>query len=264
MSSVSCRPRLSAVHLFRVTVSGLVLSTLSSSSWNQIPLCAQEAAGQEREKMIMLPEVSHDGAVSVESAIQNRRSMRHFTAEPVSVQELAQLLWAGQGMSEVLEEPPPGFRNWEWKGGYRTAPSAGALYPLELYLVVGTADGIDPGVYRYAPLEHGLVKTEDGDLREALWDAALRQAAIREAPVTILIAGVIERTAVKYGERAEQYVHIEVGAAAENMFLQAGALGLGALFIGAFDDEAVPRAFGFPGDLDVFGLMPVGHVPPVR
>jgi SagB-type dehydrogenase family enzyme len=212
--------------------------------------------------MIMLPGIAQDGTVSVESSIQNRRSVRHFTDEPVSVQELAQLLWAGQGMSEVLEEPPPGFGNWEWKGGFRTAPSAGALYPLELYLVVGTAEDIDPGVYRYAPLEHGLVKTEDGDLREALWDAALRQGAIREAPVTILIAGVVERTAVKYGGRAEQYVLIEVGAAAENIFLQAGAIGLGTVFIGAFDDEAVPQAFGFPGELQVFGIMPVGHVPP--
>lgn len=144
-------------------------------------------------------------------------------------------------------------------GGLRTAPSAGALYPLELYVVAGDVADLDAGLYRYVALEHSLERVGDGDQREALGAASYRQRAIYQAPAVVLIAAVYERTAIKYGERAERYVHIEVGAAAENAWLQAEALGLGGLFIGAFDDGAVKEALGLPEDHEPLGIMPVGR-----
>jgi SagB-type dehydrogenase family enzyme len=150
----------------------------------------------------------------------------------------------------------------------RTAPSAGALYPLELYAVVGDVDGLEPGVYRYLPAEHAVARvaspeptaaTVPDDRREALSDAALRQLAIRNAPAVLVLAGVVERAATKYGDRAERYVHIEVGAAAQNIYLECESLELGTVFIGAFDDDAVAAVLGLSGDEGVLGLMPIGH-----
>ena len=154
--------------------------------------------------------------------------------------DLAQLLWAAQGVTEKIEAPPAAWTGGQWMGGLRTAPSAGALYPLELYVVAGTVADLEAGLYRYVPLEHALEPADAGDMRSALGDVSLRQRPIYEAPAVLVIAAVYERTAVKYGERAERYVHMEVGAAAENVFLQAEALELGALLIGAFSDHALP------------------------
>lgn len=207
---------------------------------------------------IRLPDPTLDGPVSVESAIQARRSVRDFAEEPLALAALSQLLWAGQGVTEPMEDAPPGFR-WPWAGGLRAAPSAGALYPLEVYAVVGGVEGLDPGLYRYLPSRHALEPLAEGDPREDVWGAALRQSAIRSAPVTLVIAGVVARTAAKYGDRAERYVHMEVGAASENVWLQAQALGLGAVFIGAFRDEEVRRILDLPEDHHVYGIMPLGR-----
>jgi len=209
-------------------------------------------------ELIPLPEVCHDGEMSVEQAVTERRSVRDFADEPLSLSDLSQLLWAAQGLTEKIETPPAVWTGGEWMGGLRTAPSAGALYPLELYVVAGEVSGLEPGLYRYVPVEHALERTGDGDLRGALGDASLRQRAIYEAPAVLLITAVYERTSVKYGERAERYVHIEVGAAAENALLQVEALGLGALFIGAFNDAEVKEALSLPDDHEPLGIVPVG------
>jgi len=207
--------------------------------------------------MIQLPAVRHDGPVSVEKAIQGRRSIRSFPGDPISLEALAQVLWAGQGVTVPMDEAPEGF-GWKWMGGYRTAPSAGALYPLELYVVVGAAEGLEAGLYRYVPTAHALELIQEGDLRNEVWDVALRQTAIQEAPVTLVFAAVVARTEAKYGERAERYVNMEVGAAAENVYLQCGALDLGTVFMGAFRDDAVKELLGLPQDQRVFGVMPLG------
>ena len=217
--------------------------------------CAQQTGGSG--EMIQLPPARTDGLVSVEKAIQGRRSLRNIPGDQLPLEALAQVLWAGQGVSVPMEEAPVGFR-WEWMGGYRTAPSAGALYPLELYVVVGAVEGLEPGLYRYLPVPHALEVVREGDSREGLWEAALRQNAIREAPVTLVFAAVIARTEAKYGERAERYVHIEVGAAAENVYLQCEALHLGTVFMGAFGDDAVHGELGLARNQRVFGIMPLG------
>jgi SagB-type dehydrogenase family enzyme len=131
-------------------------------------------------------------------------------------------------------------------------------------VVVGNAEGVSPGVYRYVPSEHALVHTADGDFRKALWNLALKQEAVRAAPITVVIAAVTQRVAVKYGDRAQKYVEMEVGAAAQNIALQAESLGLGAVLMGAFQDDAVRRLLSLPDDHHVPAIMPVGHPLPRR
>ncbi len=241
-------PLTDRLHRGRSGLCALFAAVFSSSAPVAVPApgTAQEAVGAD--EAIPLPEVRHGGEVSVEKALTDRRSVRHYTADPLTIEELSQLLWSGQGVTETM-------------GGLRTAPSAGALYPLELYAVVGEVSGLDPGLYRYAPVEHAVRRVSTDDLRAAVGDAASRERAIYAAPVTLVIAGVVERTAVKYGERARRYVHIEVGAAAQNISLQAESLALGTFLIGAFDDRLVKEALALPDDQEVFGIMPVGQRP---
>ncbi len=220
------------------------------------PLSGQE--GMTMDSVIPLPAPVRDGAVSLERTLAQRRSVRSFAPDPLTLPELSQLLWAAQGITRPMESPPAGF-TWQWMGGLRTTPSAGALYPLEIYVVAGAVQELETGTYRYLPREHGLLRVAPGDLREPLWDAALRQTAIRTAPVTLVLAAVVERTAAKYGDRAERYVHMEVGAASENVYLQCESLGLGTVFMGAFRDEAVATTLALPDGHRPLGIMPVGH-----
>jgi len=180
------------------------------------------------------------GEVSLEETLEKRRSKRSFTPNELSWAQMAQILWAGQGVV--------GRRH-----SSRTAPSAGALYPLELYLVT------KEGVYHYKPELHELEPTLPGDRRSQLSRAALDEEAIEEAPANIVIAAVYQRTEWQYRERAARYVHIEVGHAAQNIHLQAVALGLGSFPIGAFYDEQVQRVLSLPKEQQPLYIIPVGH-----
>ncbi len=178
-------------------------------------------------KRIGLPAPKIDGATSLEKALRERRSIRDFKRKPLSITELSQLLWAAQGITAP--------------GGRRTAPSAGALYPLELYLVANNVEGLSEGVYKYRPDGHELIRTVGGNKSIELSGAALGQTSVRDAAAVLLLAAVYERTTAKYGERGVRYVHIEVGHVGQNVCLQAVALRLGAVVIGAFDDSQVKR-----------------------
>jgi len=186
-----------------------------------------------------------DSQTSVEEALSKRRSVREYRDAPLTLNEVAQLLWSAQGITSPE--------------GMRTAPSAGALYPLEVYLLAGNVDGLAAGVYHYHPHEHALSKVMEGDRRAALSEAALGQEAIQDGAVVIVIAGVFERTTRKYGERGIQYVHMEVGSVAQNIYLQAESLGLGTVFIGAFYDDQVKSVVGLSHDEQPLCLMPVGR-----
>ena len=212
---------------------------------------------------VPLPAPAREGRLSVESSIARRRSVSSFTDSSLSLPELGQMLWACQGVTEPVTEPPNRF-SWQRKGGLRSVPSAGALYPLEIYVVVRTVDGLETGVYHYNPVGHSLAPHIVGDLCKLLWNASLRQTFILEAAATFVIAGVIERTAAKYGNRAEYFIHMEVGAAGENVYLQAESLDLGTVIMGAFDERAVARILGLPDEHKVFALMPVGRAGPDR
>jgi SagB-type dehydrogenase family enzyme len=166
--------------------------------------------------------------------------VREFKDEPLTLAELGQLLWAAQGVTNQY--------------GFRTAPSAGALYPLEVYAVTRE------GAYHYEPQGHRLTVHLEGDLRQALYEAALRQDPVLDAPVVFVIAAVYGRTAAKYGaERSPRYVHLEAGHAAQNVLLQAVALNLGAVPIGAFYDERVQEVLKLPSDQQPLYLIPVGR-----
>lgn len=197
---------------------------------------------RERGEMIDLPKPDHRGATSIEETIARRRSVRTYSTRALTLKEVSQLLWAAQGIT--------GAR------GKRAVPSAGALYPLEVYVAVGKVDGLPAGLYHYRPGEHKLRLVRKGDVRVALARAAWRQACVREAPAVLLVAAVYSRTARKYGGRAKRYVHMEVGCVCQNVYLQCEALKLGTVAVGAFSDRAVERILGEAAKPLL--LMPVG------
>lgn len=191
-------------------------------------------------------EITTAKAASLEDLLRHRRSVRDYADAPLTRDEVMKLLWAAQGITRA------------WGG--RTAPSAGALYPLELYVAVGNVVDLSPGVYKYHPRENKLTLVKEGDVRTALALASLGQRSVADGAIDIVIAAVYERTMVKYGARGERYVHIEVGHAAQNICLQAVALGLGLVTIGAFQDSAVAKIIGMSPDEAPLYVIPVGRL----
>jgi SagB-type dehydrogenase family enzyme len=194
---------------------------------------------------VKLPDPSSLDRHPVERLITRRRSVREFTDEALSLTEVGRLLWAAQGISDAT--------------GLRTAPSAGALYPLELAVVAERVSELPPGLYRYRPQTHSLKSVAPGDIRTALAHAALGQSCIATAAAVVVFAAVVDRCADKYGERAFRYVSIEVGHAAQNVCLVAEALGLGTVVVGAFDDGEVKRSLRLADDETPLALMPLGR-----
>jgi len=193
-----------------------------------------------------LPEPRFDSDVSVEQALLQRRSVRDYTDAPLTLDEISQLLWAAQGITEPTR-------------GFRTSPSAGATYPLETYLVAGTVEAVSAGVYRYDPAENKLMEVRDGDIRAELASAALGQRFIEEAAISIVLSAVYERTTNRYGDRGIRYVHMEAGHAAQNLYLQAVALDLGMVVVGAFHDDQVGNILRLPGEERPLYIIPVGR-----
>lgn len=188
--------------------------------------------------------------MSVEAAIARRRSVRSYRPQPLSLAQLSQVLWAAQGLTSP-------------RLGLRATPSAGATYPLEIYIIVGEkgVEGLEAGVYYYLVEGHALELRHQGDRRVELASAALGQDFIRQAPAAIVIAAVFQRTTAYYGRWGEsRYVPMEVGHAGQNIHLQAEALGLVTVAVGAFDDEAVRRVVGLASETSPLYIMPVGKV----
>ncbi len=207
---------------------------------------SRRAAEQEEPgRVVGLPRPSYDGEVSLQVTLRERQSVREFTRGPLTLAEVSQLLWAAQGVTRP--------------DGGRTVPSAGALYPLEFYLVVGHVEHLPDGVYRYRPASHDLVAVSDRDQRGPLARAAVRQTWMQDAAVVVVLAAVYGRTTGKYGDRGRKYVHMEVGCAAQNIYLEAAALGLGTTLVGAFHDNQVKEILGLPASEQALGLMPVGR-----
>lgn len=202
-------------------------------------------AGKGGLGAIPLPEPRYGSDVSVEEALLKRRSIREYLNEPITLQELSQLLWAAQGITH---------------DGRRTAPSAGETYPLVIYVVVGNVEGLPQGLYRYTPHEHSIIMLSSADLRDDLYEAALNQPWVRDAAVDLIIAANYSKTTQRYGDRGIRYVHMEAGHSSQNVYLQAVSLGLGTVCVGAFYDERVKSALGI-GE-DPLYIMPVGRAPP--
>ncbi len=198
------------------------------------------SSGGQQGAVTQLPQPQTTGTVSIEQVLAQRRSIRSFTDQPLSQSEIGQLLWAAQGITAP-------------ERGFRAAPSAGALYPLELYVVT------PEGVYHYQPQGHQVRLHRTGDQRPALAAACLGQGSVRQAAADFVITAVFSRTRAKYGERADQYVHNEVGAAGENLCLQAVGLELGSVMVGAFTDSQISEVLDLPADHAPLLVIPVGH-----
>jgi SagB-type dehydrogenase family enzyme len=197
---------------------------------------------------ILLPKPSFDGKVSVEKAIKDRRTIRNFKDRILFLAHLSQLLWAAQGITDTAESK-------------RAAPSGGALYPLDIYIVIGEngVEKIDAGVYHYLPKEHSISLISKGDRRKEISLASLSQMWMAKAPIIFIITAEYKRITGKYGERGIRYALIEVGYVGQNLFLQAEGLGLGAGIVGAFNDLEVSRVVGLPPKHEPLLLMPVGY-----
>ncbi|MEW6439622.1 MAG: SagB/ThcOx family dehydrogenase [bacterium] len=183
-----------------------------------------------------LPAPDTRGGAPLWDTLAGRRSVRDFSAEPLTIEQASQLLWAAQGVTaEHL-----GFR-------FRTAPSAGALYPVETYTIVHRVRGIEPGVYHYAVLEHALEQVRSGDYRVAAARAALDQKVVYEAAMVFAWTAVFERCKWKYRQRAYRYIYLDAGHIAQNVASAAVALGLGSCQIGALYDDEVNALLGVDG-----------------
>jgi SagB-type dehydrogenase family enzyme len=200
----------------------------------------------ESTETMKMPSPAKKSGFSIEEALLKRRSIRKYKDKPLTLAEISQLLWSAQGITN--------------ERGFRTAPSAGALYPLEIYVVANKIEGLPAGVYKYIPAQHELKKIEQGNKLAELTDAALMQTWVENSSAVIVIAAVYERTTIKYGKRGIRYVHMEVGSAAQNIYLQAVSLNLGTTFIGAFDDEQVKNVLKLTDDEHPLSIMPIGKI----
>ena len=227
-------------------ISAVIMSVFLNACTNQTQIdendlpIENDPQVRDTAHIIPLPEPNLQGNLSLEETLVQRRSIRGFQDTPLTEAKIGQLLWSAQGITHA--------------SGLRTSPSAGALYPLEVY--AATQDGL----FHYRPHSHSLERVLEDDPRPALHQAALRQNAVLEAPLVIVISAIFERTAQKYGEaRTPQYVYLEAGHAAQNILLQAVALDLGAVPIGAFYEEQIIDALSLPLDQVPLYLIPIGH-----
>jgi SagB-type dehydrogenase family enzyme len=198
------------------------------------------------EAPVKLPSPTTHGKLSLEQAISKRRSVRRFKDEPLSLEQLSQLLWSAQGITGT--------------GGGRAAPSAGATYPLEIFVVIGehSPQTLAAGIYHYDVGNHSLSLHYTGDLRQELANTALGQRSIARCPAVMVICAIHPRTAYRYGRRGERYIHMEVGHVGQNVSLQAVALGLGTVMVGAFDDEEVRKVMNLEEQIKPLYIIPMG------
>lgn len=217
-----------------------VLTALSA-----VPPSIIVPAAVAQEYAVRLPEPRRDGRVSLEAALWARRSVRAFTRDSLALADVAQLLWAAQGANRP--------------DGHRTAPSAGATYPLEVLLLPARVQGLPAGTYRYRSGDHALSLVQAGDQVAPFLASGARSAWLADAAAFLVITGVGERTSRRYGERGERYVAIEVGHAAQNVALQVAALGLGTTYVGSFSDSAVARVLGLPAGERAYAVLPIGR-----
>jgi SagB-type dehydrogenase family enzyme len=209
-------------------------------------------------RVVDLPAPQLTGTISVEEALQNRRSVRSYADTSLSLAEVSQLLWSAYGITQPVENGPAFLR-----GGLRTAPAAGALYPLEIYLVARKVADLPVGVYWYNSEKHQLVVISEEDRWQALSKAGLTQPHFETAAAAIVYSAVFERNTSKYGERGrERYVCMDLGHSAENVYLQAYALKIGTCALGAFSDLALKKAVGMTREEEPLYIMPVGHAHP--
>jgi SagB-type dehydrogenase family enzyme len=220
--------------LLFLTVPLVSLAIAAAVGYTQLAAAAEMSQGPE----ITLPAPSLTGGMSLEEALAKRRSVRSFTEGKLTLDQIGQLAWAAQGITD--------------EHGHRTAPSAMAVYPLTVYAVVGE------GAFRYVPQGHKLARISERDVRALL----STQGSVRTAPLDIVIAADFALARARFGERAERFVSIEAGHIAQNVLLQAVALGLGAVPVGGYQEDGVREALGLRAEETPLYVIPVGHPKP--
>jgi SagB-type dehydrogenase family enzyme len=205
---------------------------------------AHAAAETAAPASIVLPAAQTDGKVAIEKALATRRSVRTIASTPLMLGQVGQLCWAAQGITD--------------EKGHRTAPSARAVYPLELYVIAGAVEGLPAGVYHYVPAGHTLQAMAAGDQRAEFVTKAVGQTWSQQAPAIFVLTGKVEKMG-RMRERGVSFMWVEAGLAAQGFFLQATALGLGSTYVGGFDPAAARSALGLAAAEDVLAVLPVGH-----
>lgn len=214
-----------------------------------MPACSPRDSNLETGTMttITLPEPNLTGDISLEETLQRRRSVREYASTQLTLVEIGQLAWSAQGITDHTR-------------GFRTAPSAGATFPLELYFLIAGTDDIAEGAYRYLPDDHVLEQVIEGDLRQNLQSVALGQESITEAPVVLVITGVLSRIEPRYRDRAMRYMYMEAGHVAQNVYLQSVPLEIGTVVIGAFSDDGVSDVLQLDDEEHPLYIMPLGKM----
>ena len=227
-------------------VMGSFLSIILPFWLNKASAKLKATANGEKKKMDLI-QPAFDGNMSLEKAIKQRRTVRSFKNKPISNKQFSQLLWSAQGITDD-------------RGFKRAAPSGGALYPSDVYAVVGEdcVETFSSGVYHYNPSNHSVTIVTEGDKRKAVAKASLRQMWMADAPVIVVVTAEYDRICRKYGKRGIRYALIEMGHIGQNIFLQSQALGLEAGIVGAFNDEAVADVVGVGKNHEPLVILPVG------
>jgi SagB-type dehydrogenase family enzyme len=205
------------------------------------------SSNQEASDVVTLPQPRTDGGISVEKALLERRSIRSFRNESLTLDEVSQLSWAAQGVTDDK--------------GHRTSPSAMATYPLEIYLLAGNVTGLPAGVYHYSPLGHNLTLISKGNKIPEFFNSSRggREDWRRGSPAVFIITGVFERTYKISGQDLSRFVYIEAGAAAENLLLQVVSLGLGSTYTAGFDENKTKEYLALSPGEEPIGVLPVGR-----
>jgi len=232
--------------MIRICFITLLLLNLIPESCNILSKKINNPENYPVTREIKLPEPVYTSDISIEEALLKRRSVRRYSNEPIELKDIAQLLWAAQGITSEL------------KGG-RTAPSAGAIYPLEVFVASGNINNLVPGVYQYQPSGHLLQLITEGDKLNALANAAHLQGSINRSAAVIIITADYSRTTKKYSDRGIRYVQLEAGHAAQNICLQAVSLKMGTVTIGSFKDSLIKQILSLPNKLEPLYLIPVGR-----
>jgi SagB-type dehydrogenase family enzyme len=237
---------IAGIVVISLTLIGLLFLLIQKSNHSYPDTDQGQIHHFDTDQAIDLPEPDRTGAIPLETAINRRRSIRSYADEPLKLDDLSQLLWAAQGISESTHQ-------------FRTAPSAGATYPLNLYVVIEQVTGLHAGIYHYDPGSHKLFCIKEGCFREELFSASLEQEAVLMAPVNLVITAEYERTTATYGDRGRTYVHMEAGHAGQNISLQAVTLNMATVVIGAFNNNGVSVVLDLPSQITPLTIMPVGY-----
>ncbi len=224
-----------------ISVTSMILLIAAFSIYTK---CDAKEDGKLKDKKIFLPEPKTKGSVSVEETLSKRRSVRKFQDTPLSIPEVSQLLWAAYGITE--------------KDGRKTTPSAGATYPLEIYVVVKNVEKLKPGLYKYDSGGHFLTNIKEGNFYNEISETTYQPQMCKSAPMIFVITAITEKTTSVYGERGIRYIFMETGHSAQNISLQGVSLGIGSVLVGAFDDDKVAGVLSLKnGEIPLY-IIPVG------